>query len=144
MDKKQTRIRRAARTRARIARLNVHRLSVHRTNAHLYEQLFSPCGTQVLASASTLDEEARQQLYSTVSNIAAASFIGHRNAQKAKAASIESLAFDRSGFRYHGRVRALAEAAREAGLKFSGTSPFWQGCRRKRRSKSVMMAFGKK
>ncbi|CCD29453.1 50S ribosomal subunit protein L18 [Candidatus Glomeribacter gigasporarum BEG34] len=118
MDKKQTRIRRAARTRARIARLNVHRLSVHRTNAHLYAQIFSPCGTQVLASASTLEAEVRQQLSSKGSNIAAATFIGHRIAQKAKAAGIESLAFDRSGFRYHGRVRALAEAAREAGLKF--------------------------
>src|SRR5260363_383394 len=106
MDKKQTRIRRAARTRARIARLNVHRLSVHRTNAHLYAQIFSPCGTQVLASASTLEAEVRQQLSSKGSNIAAATFIGHRIAQKAKAAGIESLACDRSGFRYHGRVRA--------------------------------------
>src|SRR5260363_297631 len=78
----------------------------------------SPCGTQVLASASTLEAEVRQQLSSKGSNIAAATFIGHRIAQKAKAAGIESLAFDRSGFRYHGRVRALAEAAREAGLKF--------------------------
>src|SRR5260363_144379 len=76
MDKKQTRIRRAARTRARIARLNVHRLSVHRTNAHLYAQIFSPCGTQVLASASTLEAEVRQQLSSKGSNIAAATFIG--------------------------------------------------------------------
>src|SRR5260364_76325 len=144
MDKKQTRIRRAARTRARIARLNVHRLSVHRTNAHLYAQIFSPCGPQVLARASTLEAAVRQQLSSKGSNIAAATFFGHRIAQKAKAAGIESLAFDRSGFRYHGRVRALAEAAREAGLKFSGKSPLWQGWRRKRRSKSVMMAFGKK
>ncbi len=118
MDKKRTRIRRAARTRSRIAQLNVHRLSVHRTNAHLYAQIFSPCGTKVLASASTLEVEVRQQLFSKGSNIAAATAIGHRIAQKAKAAGIESLAFDRSGFRYHGRVRALAEAAREAGLKF--------------------------
>ncbi len=118
MDKKQARIRRAARTRARIAQLNVHRLSVHRTNAHIYAQIFSPCGTKVLASASTLESEVRQQLFSKGSNRAAATVIGHRIAQKAKVAGIESLAFDRSGFRYHGRVRVLAEAAREAGLKF--------------------------
>src|SRR5260363_49919 len=116
MDKKQTRIRRAARTRARIARLNVHRLSVHRTNAHLYAQIFSPCGTQVLASASTLEAEVRQQLSSKGSNIAAATFIGLGAAQMAKAADIESLAFAGPGFCFRGRGRAWAEGAGKPGF----------------------------
>jgi large subunit ribosomal protein L18 len=118
MDKNQSRSRRARQTRLKIAELQVHRLAVHRTNTHIYAQVFSPCGTKVLASASTVEAEVRQELDGNGGNVAAATLIGKRIAEKAKAAGIESVAFDRSGFRYHGRVKALAEAAREAGLKF--------------------------
>ena len=118
MDKKESRTRRARQTRVRIAEQNVHRLAVHRTNTHIYAQVFSPCGTKVLASASSVEAEIRKELDGNGGNVAAASLIGKRIAEKAKAAGIESVAFDRSGFRYHGRVKALAEAAREAGLKF--------------------------
>ncbi|MGI4813951.1 MAG: 50S ribosomal protein L18 [Janthinobacterium lividum] len=121
MDKNQARLRRARPTRTKIAELSVHRLAVHRTNSHIYAQVFSPCGTQILASASTVEAEVRQALAEQTGkggNAAAATLIGKRIAEKAKAAGIESVAFDRSGFRYHGRVKALADAAREAGLKF--------------------------
>ncbi|HRK87435.1 MAG TPA: 50S ribosomal protein L18 [Alcaligenes faecalis] len=117
MDKKQSRMRRAVATRRKIAELRVHRLAVHRTNTHIYASIISPEGDRVLVSASTVEAEVRKEL-AVGSNIAAASLIGKRVAEKAKAAGIESVAFDRSGFRYHGRVKALAEAAREAGLKF--------------------------
>ena len=121
MDKTEARLRRARQTRIKIAELQAHRLSVHRTNLHIYAQVFSPCGTKVLASASTLEAEVRQQLAEQSGkggNVAAATLIGKRIAEKAKAAGVETVAFDRSGLRYHGRVKALAEAAREAGLKF--------------------------
>ncbi|MBN4666844.1 50S ribosomal protein L18 [Pandoraea nosoerga] len=121
MDKKQSRVRRARQTRIKLAAQKVHRLSVHRTNVHIYAQVFSEDGTQVLASASTLEAEVRKELGDKEGkggNTAAAALIGRRIAEKAKAAGIESVAFDRSGFRYHGRVKALADAAREAGLKF--------------------------
>jgi large subunit ribosomal protein L18 len=121
MDKTQSRVRRARQTRIKIAELQVARLAVHRTNQHIYAQVFSPCGTKVVASASTVEAEVRQQLADQSGkggNAAAAALIGKRIAEKAKAAGIESVAFDRSGFRYHGRVKALADAAREAGLKF--------------------------
>lgn len=117
MDKKQSRMRRAVATRRKIAELRVHRLSVHRTNTHIYASIISPEGDRVLVSASTVETEVRKEL-AVGSNVAAASLIGKRVAEKAKAAGIETVAFDRSGFRYHGRVKALAEAAREAGLKF--------------------------
>ena len=117
MDKKQSRMRRAVATRRKIAELRVHRLSVHRTNTHIYASIISPEGDRVLVSASTVEAEVRKEL-AVGSNVAAASLVGKRGAEKAKAAGIESVAFDRSGFRYHGRVKALAEAAREAGLKF--------------------------
>ncbi|GHC52098.1 50S ribosomal protein L18 [Alcaligenes pakistanensis] len=117
MDKKQSRMRRAVATRRKIAELRVHRLSVHRTNTHIYASIISPEGDRVLASASTVETEVRKEL-AVGSNVAAASLVGKRVAEKAKAAGIETVAFDRSGFRYHGRVKALAEAAREAGLKF--------------------------
>ncbi len=117
MDKKQSRMRRAVATRRKIAELRVHRLSVHRTNTHIYASIISPEGDRVLVSASTVEAEVRKEL-AVGSNVAAASLVGKRVAEKAKAAGIESVAFDRSGFRYHGRVKALAEAAREAGLKF--------------------------
>lgn len=117
MDKKQSRMRRAVATRRKIAELRVHRLSVHRTNTHIYASIISPEGDRVLVSASTVEAEVRKEL-AVGSNVAAASLVGKRVAEKAKAAGIETVAFDRSGFRYHGRVKALAEAAREAGLKF--------------------------
>lgn len=121
MVKTHSRLFRARQTRLKIAKLRIIRLAVHRTNKHIYAQVFSPCGTKVLASASTLETEVRAQLADKSGkggNIAAATLIGKRMAEKARAVGIESLAFDRSGFRYHGCVKALAEAARNAGLKF--------------------------
>ena len=118
LNKKQTRLRRAKATRARIARLNVTRLAVHRSNAHISASIISDDGARVLATASTMEAEVRQQLQGSGSNVGAAQLIGRRIAEKARAAGIEQVAFDRAGFQYHGRVKALAEAAREAGLKF--------------------------
>ena len=121
MDKKQARLRRAVATRRKIAELRVHRLSVFRSNLHIYANIISPEGDKVLISASTVEPEVRQQLAGASGkggNVAAATLVGKRVAEKAKAAGIETVAFDRSGFRYHGRVKALADAAREAGLKF--------------------------
>ncbi|MBX6319110.1 50S ribosomal protein L18 [Pigmentiphaga sp.] len=121
MDKKQARLRRAVATRRKIAELRVHRLSVFRSNLHIYANIISPEGDKVLVSASTVEPEVRQQLAGASGkggNVAAATLVGKRVAEKAKAAGIETVAFDRSGFRYHGRVKALADAAREAGLKF--------------------------
>lgn len=121
INKKQNRLRRAGAARARIKLQKVIRLSVHRTNLHIYANIISAEGDRVLASASTLEAEVRAKLSQegkTGGNIAAAKIVGERIAQKAKAAGIESCAFDRSGYRYHGRVAALAQAAREAGLKF--------------------------
>ena len=110
-------MRRAAATRKKIAELRVHRLAVHRSNLHIYANIISPEGDRVLVSASSLEPEVRKEL-ANGGTVAAASIIGKRVAEKAKAAGIETVAFDRSGFRYHGRVKALADAAREAGLKF--------------------------
>ncbi|MEO9122304.1 MAG: 50S ribosomal protein L18 [Burkholderiaceae bacterium] len=121
MDKKISRLRRAAATRRKIHELRVHRLSVFRSNLHIYANIISPDGDRVLISASTLEPEVRKELASQKlhgGNVAAAGVVGKRVAEKAKAAGIELVAFDRSGFRYHGRVKALADAAREAGLKF--------------------------
>ena len=121
MDKKLSRLRRAKQTRAKIRELRVNRLSVHRTNTHIYATIFSSRGDVVLVSASTVEPEVRAQLTGHAGlggNAAAAAIVGKRVAEKAVAAGITSVAFDRSGFRYHGRVKALAEAAREAGLKF--------------------------
>ena len=117
MDKMQTRLRRARKTRARIAELKMVRLSVHRSNGHIYAQVIDATGSKVLASASTLEVEVRKDLKHG-GNIAAAAIVGKRIAEKAKAAGVTSVAFDRSGFHYHGRVKALADAAREAGLEF--------------------------
>jgi len=117
MDKKEARLRRARKTRAKIAELKVARLAIHRTNCHIYAQIFSGCGTQVLAAASTAEADVRKQLPNG-GNAAAATAVGKLIAERAKAKGIEEVAFDRSGFRYHGRVKALAEAAREGGLKF--------------------------
>jgi large subunit ribosomal protein L18 len=120
MTKKEQRLRRARQTRARIAGQVVARLAVHRSNLHIYASIFSDDGTQVLASASTAEKEVREQLggMGKGGNTAAATLIGKRIAEKAKAAGIDKVAFDRSGFQFHGRIKALAEAAREAGLQF--------------------------
>ncbi len=120
LNKKDQRLRRARQTRARIAKQEVVRLAVHRSNLHIYASIVSDDGQRVLASASTAEKEVREQLGADGkgSNVAAATMIGKRIAEKAKAAGIEKVAFDRSGFAYHGRVKALAEAAREAGLQF--------------------------
>lgn len=117
MDKKLTRLRRARKTRAKIAELKVVRLTVHRSNCHIYAQIFSGCGTQVLAAASTAEAEVRSQIPNG-GNIKAATTVGKLIAERAKAKGIEQVSFDRSGFHYHGRIKALAEAAREGGLKF--------------------------
>ena len=117
MNKHATRLRRARKTRARIADLKMVRLCVFRTNSHIYAQVISAEGGEVLAQASTLEAEVRDGLKSG-GNIEAAALVGKRIAEKAKAASVEKVAFDRSGFQYHGRVKALAEAARENGLSF--------------------------
>ena len=116
MDNNQ-RIRRARKTRAKIAELKMVRLSVHRTNSHIYAQVIDETGGKVLASASTLESEVRSQVKNGAS-VEAATLIGKRIAEKAKAAGVEAVAFDRSGFKYHGRVKALADAAREGGLVF--------------------------
>jgi len=117
MDKKLARLRRARKTRAKIAELKAVRLTVYRSNCHIYAQIFSGCGTQVLASASTAEAEVRSQI-ANGGNIKAAAVIGKLIAERAKAKGIDTVTFDRSGFHYHGRVKALAEAAREGGLKF--------------------------
>ncbi len=117
IDNKQARLRRARKTRARIAEQKAVRLMVHRSNGHIYAQIISGCGTRTLASASTLDPELRKEMPNG-GNVKAAQVVGKLIAERAKAAGIEEVAFDRSGFRYHGRVKALAEAAREGGLKF--------------------------
>ncbi len=117
MDKKQSRLRRARQTRIRIAEQNAVRLCVHRSNCHIYAQIISDGGGKVLATASTVESDVRKDVPNG-GNIKAAQIIGKLIAERAKAAGIETVAFDRSGFRYHGRVKALADAAREGGLKF--------------------------
>ncbi|NDV11520.1 MULTISPECIES: 50S ribosomal protein L18 [Crenobacter] len=117
MDKKQARLRRARKTRARIAELKMVRLSVHRTNCHIYAQIIDATGSKVLASASSLEAEVRADI-ANGGNTAAAAIVGKRIAEKAKAAGVQQVAFDRSGFNYHGRIKALADAARENGLQF--------------------------
>ncbi len=116
MDKKQSRLRRARRTRAKISQLGVYRLCIHRTPRHTYAQVISPDGSKVVASASTLESDVKSALKST-GNIEAAEKIGQLIAERAKASGVEKVAFDRSGFQYHGRVKALADAARENGLQ---------------------------
>jgi large subunit ribosomal protein L18 len=116
-DKNQARLRRARQTRLKIRELGAVRLTVHRTNSHIYAQITSGAGDRVLAVASTVEKEVRSQLKNG-GNRKAAEVVGARIAQKARQAGIESVAFDRAGYRYHGRVKALAEAARAGGLKF--------------------------
>ena len=117
MDKREARARRSRKTRVRIAQQRANRLVVGRSNSHIYAQIIASTGDKVLASASTLESEVRKDL-KTGGNRAAAALVGKRIAEKAKAAGIDTVAFDRSGFKYHGRVKALADAAREGGLKF--------------------------
>ena len=117
IDKNVSRLRRAAKTRAIIARLNALRLTVHRTNSHIYAQIIDASGGKVLATASTAEKEVRGKLKSC-GNKEAAAIVGKRIAERAKQAGIEKVAFDRGGYSYHGRVKALAEAARAGGLQF--------------------------
>lgn len=117
MDKKIRRLRRARKTRAKIAELGVVRLTVHRSNTHIYAQLIDASGGIVLTSASTLEKALREQIKNG-GNVAAAKLVGQRIAEKAKALGVEKVAFDRAGFAFHGRVKALADAAREHGLQF--------------------------
>lgn len=117
ISKKASRARRAKRTRAKISELGAHRLSVHRTPRHIYAQVISPDGSKVIASASTVQKEIASDAKYT-GNVEAAMLVGKSIAEKSKTAGVTNVAFDRSGFQYHGRVKALAEAAREAGLEF--------------------------
>ena len=117
MDKKTARLRRAKKTRSHIRRLGMPRLTVHRSGRHIYAQVIAAEGGSVIAAASTLQKELRGDLNST-SNKDAAKAVGKAVAEKAMAAGISDVAFDRSGYRYHGRVAELADAAREGGLKF--------------------------
>lgn len=117
ITKKERRQRRALKTRARIRELKVERLTVHRTPRHIYAQLFDARGEKVLASASTVQKDLVQGLKFT-GNVEAARAVGRAIAERAKAAGVTRVAFDRAGFQYHGRVKALADAAREAGLEF--------------------------
>ena len=117
MKKKLSRLRRARKTRAHIRLHGINRLCVHRTPRHIYAQIIAPDGAQVLTSASTLDKEVKSEIkYS--GNIAAASVVGKVLAERARKAGVARVAFDRSGFKYHGRVKALADAARENGMEF--------------------------
>jgi len=120
VTKKDQRLRRSRQTRARIATQRVARLTVFRSNLHIYASVVSDDGMKVLASASTAEKDVRTELGAAGKggNAAAAVIVGKRIAAKAKAAGIDKVAFDRAGFAYHGRVKALAEAAREAGLQF--------------------------
>ena len=117
MNKNESRLRRAKSTRSHIRKLAVARLSVHRSGQHIYAQVFDASGEKVVAAASTVQKSVAEGLKGT-KNLAAATAVGKTIAERALAAGVESVAFDRSGFRYHGRIKALAEAAREAGLKF--------------------------
>lgn len=117
MDKRQNRLRRARRGRARMFAQSIHRLSVHRTPMHTYAQVISPRGSVVIASVSTLQADIKKSIKHG-GNISAAAVIGKAIAEKTVSAGIKQVAFDRSGFKYHGRIKALADAAREAGLEF--------------------------
>ncbi len=117
ISKKASRLRRATRARAKIKELGVPRLSIHRTPKHIYAQVIAPNGSDVVAAASTVQADLKGAVKYT-GNIEAAAAVGKAIAEKAKAAGISSVAFDRSGFKYHGRVKALADAARENGLEF--------------------------
>ncbi len=118
MEKKQKRLRRGRRVRAKIRELNAHRLTVHRTPRHIYAQVITPNGSEVVASASTLEADVKAALEGYSGNVAAAAVVGRKIAERAKAAGLTKIAFDRAGYKYHGRIKALADAAREHGLEF--------------------------
>jgi large subunit ribosomal protein L18 len=118
MGKKETRVRRATRARAKIREIGRHRLCVFRTPRHIYAQIIAADGGRVLASASTVEETVRSKLQGYSGNCSAAGIVGEIIADRARSAGVEEVAFDRSGFRYHGRVKALADAARANGLRF--------------------------
>jgi large subunit ribosomal protein L18 len=118
MVKKQARIRRATRTRAKIRQLGANRLCVFRTPRHIYAQIIAPDGAKVLAAASTVEKSVRETLTGPTGNSSAAAAVGKSIAERALAAGVSEVAFDRSGFQYHGRIKALADAARESGLQF--------------------------
>ena len=117
MNNVNNRLRRARKTRAKIAELKVTRLSVHRTNTHIYAQIIAETGDKVIASASTVEADVRKKIKNG-GNVEAAAAIGKLIAEKAKKAGVTTVAFDRSGYTYHGRIKALADAARENGLSF--------------------------
>ena len=117
MDKKTSRIRRSKRARGKMRELRITRLCVHRTPRHIYAQIIAPQGDTILASASTVEKDVRGGDVYT-GNVEAAALVGKRIAERAREKGVESVAFDRSGFKYHGRIKALADAAREAGLQF--------------------------
>jgi len=117
MDKKTSRLRRATASRKKISELGANRLVVHRTPRHIYAQLIAPNGSEVLAAASTVEANVKSELKNT-GNVEAAKFVGKLIAERAIEKGVTAVAFDRSGFQYHGRVQALADAAREAGLQF--------------------------
>jgi large subunit ribosomal protein L18 len=117
MNNVNNRLRRARKTRAKIAELKVTRLSVHRTNTHIYAQIIAETGDKVIASASTVEADVRKKIKNG-GNVEAAAAIGKLIAEKAKKAGVTTVAFDRSGYKYHGRIKALADAARENGLSF--------------------------
>jgi len=118
VDKKQGRIRRSRKARAKIRELGVDRLCIFRTPRHIYAQVIKANGSEVVASASTLDKALKSDIQGHTGNVSAAALVGKAVAERAKTAGVKQVAFDRSGFKYHGRVKALAEAAREHGLEF--------------------------
>jgi large subunit ribosomal protein L18 len=118
MDKKQTRLRRARKARSRIREVGRHRLTIFRTPRHIYAQVIAPDGNEVIASASTVDKTVRGGIEGATGNVSAAAIVGKTIAERAKDKGVEKVAFDRAGFKYHGRVKALADAARENGLDF--------------------------
>jgi large subunit ribosomal protein L18 len=118
VDKKLSRLRRARRGRAKLRELEAYRLSVYRTPRHIYAQVIKPDASGVIVSASTLDAEVKAALQGYTGNVSAAAVVGRTIAERAKAAGLTKVSFDRSGYKYHGRVKALADAAREHGLEF--------------------------
>ena len=118
MDKKQSRLRRSRKARAKIRELGKHRLTVFRTPRHIYAQVIAPNGSEVVAAASTAEKSVRDAIDGSTGNASAAATVGKTIAERAKSAGVDTVAFDRAGFKYHGRVKALADAAREGGLEF--------------------------
>lgn len=119
MDKKQSRLRRSRKARAKIREIgNKHRLTIFRTPRHIYAQVIAPNGSEIVAAASTVEKSVREAIDGSTGNKTAAATVGKTIAERAKSAGVDTVAFDRAGFKYHGRVKALADAAREGGLDF--------------------------